>query len=116
MGWTLYEVDPSKIDKFSGNDIDLGQEVLLKKLNEALNPNIQDPDKFVYTAARQWGIENICIPLDQKRYLKISDQNSSAAFLVLKRGRTTGVTCGVANEGFFSFSFVFRVLSLYATL
>ena len=98
MDWALYEVDPAKIKNFSGNVIDLGQEVSVEKLNKALNPNIQNAHKFVYPAGRQWKIENICIPLDEMRHPKKFDQNNSPALSVLKRGRTTGVTCGVANE------------------
>ncbi|MCJ1347327.1 hypothetical protein MMC31_005550, partial [Peltigera leucophlebia] len=98
MDWALYEVDPSKIKNFSGNVIDLGQEVSPLKLSEALNPNIKNPYKFVYPVDRQWKIENICIPLDEMRHPKEFDQNNTPALSVLKRGRTTGVTCGVANE------------------
>ena len=56
MGWALYEVDPSQIKNFSGKVIDLGQEVSLEKLKEALDPNIQNPYKFVYPASccRKW--------------------------------------------------------------
>lgn len=98
MDWALYEVDPSKIKNFSGNVIDLGEEVSAEKLNEALNPNIQSSHKFVYPASRQWKIENICIPPDEIRHPKKFDQNNSPALSVLKRGRATGVTCSVANE------------------
>lgn len=92
MDWALYEVDSAKIKNFSGNVIDLGQEVSVEKLSNALNPNIQNPHKFVYPVGRQWKIENICIPLGEMRH------PNSLALSVLKRGRTTGVTCGVANE------------------
>ena len=88
MGWALYEVDPSKIKNFSGNVIDLGQEVSLEKLKEALDPNIQNPYKLVYPASCQWEIENIRIPLDEMRYPKKFDQNNSPALSVLKRGRS----------------------------
>lgn len=98
MDWALYQVDPSKIKNFSGNIIDLGHQVSDEKLNQALNPNIQNPYKFAYPAGRQWKIENICIPLDEMRHSKAFDQNNSPALSVLKRGRTIGVTCGVSNE------------------
>ncbi len=98
MDWARYEVDPSKIRNYLGNIIDLGEKVSLEKLQEALNPNLQNPDKFVYPAGRQWEIENICIPLDEMRNPKTFDRNISPALSVLKRGRTTGVTCGVAKE------------------
>lgn len=42
----IYEVDPSKIKNYLGNVIDLGQKVSLEKLQEALNPNIQNPYKI----------------------------------------------------------------------
>lgn len=106
MGWTLYEVNPSKIDKFSGN-VDLTGGIA-QETQRSLDPNIQNPYKFVYPAGRRWKIENICIPLDQRRYLKIFDQNSYPALSVLKRGRITGVTCGVANQIFFLFLLSFR--------
>ena len=98
MDWALYQVDSSKIKNFRGNVIDLGHEVSDEKLNQALNTNVQNPYKFAYPAGRQWKIENICIPLDEMRHPKTFDQNNFPALLVLKRGRTTGVTCGVANE------------------
>lgn len=98
MDWAIYHVDPSKIQNFSGNVIDLGHEVSDEKLNEVLNPNVQNPYKFAYPSGRQWKIQNTCIPLDELRHPKTFDRNNSPALSVLKRGRTTGVTCGVANE------------------
>ena len=55
-------------------------------------------DSLVYPGERQWKIENTCIPIDEMRHPKTFDRNNSPALSVLKRGRTTGVTCGVANE------------------
>ena len=98
MDWALYQVDPSKIKNFAGNVIDLGHDISCEKLNQALNPSIQNPYKFSYPASRQWKIGNICIPLDEIRNPKTFDKNNSPALSVVKRGKTTGVTCGVSNE------------------
>ena len=98
MDWALYQLDPSKIRNFSGNVIDLGHDVSVEKVNQALNPNVQNPYKFAYPAGRQWKIKNTCIPLDEMRHPITFDENNSPVLSVLKRGRTTGVTCGIANE------------------
>ncbi len=98
MDWALYQVDPSKIKNFSGNVIDLDHDVSVEKVNQALNPNVQNPYKFAHPAGRQWKIKNTCIPLDEMRHPITFDENNSPVLSVLKRGRTTGVTCGIANE------------------
>lgn len=40
MDHVLYKIGPTKIKNFSANVIDLGKEVVVEKLNKALNPNI----------------------------------------------------------------------------
>lgn len=98
VDWCLYEVDLSKIENFSGNVIDLGQDVTVERLNEALNPNIKNPYKFSYPPGRQWSIQNNCVSLEEMRRPQTFDKDNNPALSVLKRGRTTAVTCGVANE------------------
>ena len=98
LDWCLYEVDLEKIKDFSGNVIDLGHEGMGGKIGSAMNPNIRNPYKFAPLSDRQWPIQNTCIPLDEMKHPKTFDENNSPALSVLKRGRATGVTCGVANE------------------
>jgi hypothetical protein len=97
IDWCMYEVDLSKMENFSGNVIELGDDVT-HKLSEALNPNDQNPPSFSYPSDRQWPIKNICVTREEMRHPQTFDKENNPALSVLKRGKTTGVTCGVTNE------------------
>jgi hypothetical protein len=98
VDWCLYEIDRSKIRNFAGNVIDLGQDVTLDRLSKALNPNVMNPYKFSYPLHRQWPIQNVCVPIEEMMHPQTFDKENNPALSVLKRGKTTGVTCGVTNE------------------
>lgn len=88
MGWALCQLDPSKIKSVSGNVIDLGHDVSIDKVCQALNSTVENPYKFAYPPGRQWKINNTCISLDEMRHHKTFDENNYPALSVLKRGRT----------------------------
>ena len=97
--WAVIEIDLSKIDikSFSGNSIDLGTDLAPSQFTRMMYPNPTTPTGFQWPPNRQL-----------KLYGKISDKEMSkpeyldedgeACIMVLKRGRTTGLTVGRANQ------------------
>lgn len=92
MDWALYRVDPSKIKNFAGNIIDLGHDVSDDKLNQALNPNIQNPYNFFFRnlPAVNGRLETSAFLLMRLGIPKYLTKNNSPALSVVKRGKTTG--------------------------
>lgn len=100
LDWCLYEVDLMKIKNFAGNVIDLGyrSDEMAAMFYRAMNPSTKNSYEFEYPFDRQWPIRDMCIPLDEMKHPKTFGEDDTPAILVVKRGRTTGVTCGIANE------------------
>jgi hypothetical protein len=100
IDWAMYEVDTSRLgDSFSGNVIDLGTKISPEKLTQVMNPNVQNPHKFSYPVDRQLSLQGT-IPINEMKHPEMKDKDGSPCLLVLKRGRTTEVTYGIANEIF----------------
>ena len=96
--WCLYEIDVAKVRGFSGNIIDLGHEVTPETFKKAMNPDVRNPYKFVYPADRLLKVRNACIPLEEMRCPKTFTGDDVPYIPVFKRGKTTGITLGRANE------------------
>jgi hypothetical protein len=88
-------IDASKIEpsRFAGNVIDLGTKYSPDVLTRMMHPNPKNSHNFDFPGDRLlklWGT----IEEDEMRKPKMYDQNGDACIIVLKRGRTTGLTVG----------------------
>lgn len=91
-------IDTSKIEpnRFAGNVIDLGTKYSPYALSRMMHPNLKNSHNFKFPGNRLlklWGT----IEEDEMRKPKMYDQNGDACIMVLKRGRTTGLTVGRAT-------------------
>ncbi|KAH8111889.1 hypothetical protein DFH11DRAFT_1512491 [Phellopilus nigrolimitatus] len=99
--WAVIEIDASKIDasNFSGNVIDLGTRIPLDKFTFMMCPN--DPWgalSFTYPFDRLLRLSGT-IPDDEMRHPTTAlDQNGQPCPMVIKRGNTSDVTIGCANN------------------
>lgn len=64
-----------------------------------LNPNVQNRHKLSYPVDRQLLPRGI-LPIGEMTRPQMLDKDDNPCLLMLKRGRTTGVTVGIANEIF----------------
>lgn len=94
--WALYEMHLPKSVNFSGNVIDLGGRKTRGDLLNQMNPN--DNPRFRYPSDRPRRIQNTFIPLEEIKHPRTIDESNEPCFRVLRRGKSTGVTVGVANE------------------
>jgi hypothetical protein len=99
--WAVVEIDPSKIDvgNFNGNAIDLGTRITVGEYIEMMFPNPRDADSFVYPWHHLLMLEGI-ISDDELRHPTTLDKNNMPCLMVIKNGRTTGLTIGRANDIF----------------
>lgn len=86
--WGVIEVEPSKVNasNFDGNVIDLGTRI----------PAIRNPTTFKYPDNRLLMLRGT-ISDDEMRHPAAFDQNGDKCLMVIKRGKTTGLTIGRAN-------------------
>jgi len=97
-------IDTSKIkrSRFAGNVIDLGTKYSPDVLTCMMHPNPENSHSFHFPGNRLlklWGT----IEEDEMRKPKMYDQNGNPRIIVLKCGRTTGLTVGRATT-FVSYS------------
>ncbi|KAH8111885.1 hypothetical protein DFH11DRAFT_1546184 [Phellopilus nigrolimitatus] len=97
--WAVIEVDASKIDasNFNGNAIDLGTRIPSAEYRRMMHPNIENAHGFTYPRDRLLRLRDT-IPEDQMRRPTAIDQNGEPCLMVLKRGCTSGLTIGRANN------------------
>jgi hypothetical protein len=99
--WAIIEVDASKIDvgNFNGNAIDLGTHISESDFMRMMCPKPRDSNYFMYPIYRLLMLKGI-ISDDELRHPTAPDENNNPCLMVIKRGRTTGVTIGCANNIF----------------
>jgi hypothetical protein len=97
--WAVIEVDPSKVNSnnFNGNAIDLGTSISADELTRMMCPNPQNGLTFTYPSNRLLILKGT-IPDEEMRHPTGVDQNDEACLMVIKRGMTTGLTVGRANN------------------
>ena len=96
--WAVIEIDVSKVDasNFDGNAIDLiGTDV--GQFSLMMNPNPRNAHPFTYPLDRLLRLKGI-IPDEEMRCPTSLDQNDNPCLSVIKRGNTTGLTVGRAND------------------
>jgi hypothetical protein len=95
----VIDIDASKIDpsSFAGNVIDLGTKFSPGVLTAMMYPNPRNSHNFDYPGDRLLSLqgtiteEEMCNPT-------MYDQHNAPCIMVMKRGRTTGLTVGRANN------------------
>ncbi|KAG8685631.1 hypothetical protein FRC11_010304, partial [Ceratobasidium sp. 423] len=99
--WAVIEIDPSKIDKsnFSGNAIDLGTCISVPEFIRMMSPDFLHACSFEYPVDRLLELKGT-IPYEEMRHPTTLDSNGEPCLIVLKRGNTTGLTVGCANNVF----------------
>src|SRR5258708_2217103 len=97
----IIDIDASKIDpsSFVGNVIDLGTEFPPALFTAMMCPNPRNSHNFVYPGDRLLSLRGT-ITDNEMRKPTMYDQNNNRCMMVIKRGRTTGVTIGRANNIF----------------
>ena len=91
-------IDASKIEPstFAGNVIDLGTKYSPGVLTRMMHPNPENSHNFDFPGDRLLKLRGT-ITEDEIRKPKMYDQNGHSCVLVLKHGRTTGLTVGRAT-------------------
>ncbi|CAA7263668.1 unnamed protein product [Cyclocybe aegerita] len=99
--WAIIEIDTSKVDasNFEGNAIDLGTRISIYDLIRMMNPKPPHDHPFEYPFDRLLRLEGT-IPDEEMRHPTTLDKNDEPCLVVLKRGNTTGLTVGRANNVF----------------
>jgi hypothetical protein len=97
--FAIIEIDGSKIDasNFKGNVIDLGTQIPIGDFHRMMSPNAQDAHPFKYPYDRLLGVSGT-IPDEEMRCPTTLDKNGDPCLMVIKRGNTTGLTIGRAND------------------
>lgn len=97
----VIEIDSSKIDssKFASNTIDLGSKYPPNVLRRMMYPNPKTRHNFNMPRDRLLKLRGT-IKDDEMRRPTTYDENDNPCIMVLKRGRTTGLTVGRANNIF----------------
>jgi hypothetical protein len=99
--WAVIEVDASKVDasNFNGNAIDLGTHLSASEFTRMLHPNLRNAHSFTYPSDRLLMLKDI-IPDEEMRHPTAVDHDDEPCLMVIKRGNTTGLTVGRANNIF----------------
>ena len=99
--WATIEIDTSKVDasNFYGNAIDLGLDIAIPKFTRMMHPNPRNAHSFTYPADRLLRLRGT-IPDKEMRRPTAFDHNDEPCIMVIKRGNTTGLTIGRANNIF----------------
>jgi hypothetical protein len=99
--WAVIEVDTSKVDtsNFGGNAIDLGTRIPFVKFIRMVCPNRQDTYPYNYPLDRLLRVKDI-MPDEEMRHLTALDEDNDPCLMAIKRGNTTGLTVGRANNIF----------------
>ena len=97
--WAIIEIDASKIDvdNFNGNAIDLGTRISAGEFTQMMCHRPRNAHSFIYPYNRLLMLSGI-IPDEEMRHPTTLDQNNNPCLIVIKHGRTTGLTVGRAND------------------
>ncbi|RPA93384.1 hypothetical protein L873DRAFT_1815937 [Choiromyces venosus 120613-1] len=97
--YALVKVDSSKIDaaSFTANAIDLGTQIALEEFTRLMYPHHTNSHTFKYPTDRLFKVKGM-VPDKEMRHPTIMDENDEPCLLVMKRGNTTGLTLGRAND------------------
>ena len=97
--YALVEIDGSKIDaaSFTGNAIDLGTQIAPDEFTRLMNPNPKNRHAFKYPTNRLFKVQGI-VSDEEMRRPTVLYQNDDPCLVVMKRGNTTGLTVGRAND------------------
>ncbi|RPA94248.1 hypothetical protein L873DRAFT_1702188, partial [Choiromyces venosus 120613-1] len=97
--YALIRIDSSKIDaaNFTGNAIDLGTKIPSHKFRRLMFPQHTNSHTFKYPANRLFKVQGMVLDKEM-RHPTIMDENGGPCLLVMKRGNTTGLTVGRAND------------------
>ncbi|KAK0207623.1 hypothetical protein IW262DRAFT_1281921 [Armillaria fumosa] len=97
----VIDIDSSKIDpsSFAGNIIDLGTKFSPHVLTSMMCPNPKNSHNFEYPGDCLLSLQDT-IKDEELRKPMMYDQNDERCIIVLKRGKTTGLTVGRANNIF----------------
>ena len=98
----VIDIDASKIDpsSFAGNVIDLGTKYPPEVLIPMMNLSFEDIDNFDFPMIDRLLRLRGTIADDEMRRPTTYDKNGDPCIMVLKRGRTTGLTVGRGNNVF----------------
>ncbi|KZT18106.1 hypothetical protein NEOLEDRAFT_1246600 [Neolentinus lepideus HHB14362 ss-1] len=94
----VIDVDPSKVDPstFKGNFVNLGNKFAPEVLTRTMHPNAKNSRNFSFPGDRLFRLSGT-IGVDEMRKPTMYDQYGERCILVLKKGKTTGLTVGRAN-------------------
>jgi hypothetical protein len=99
--WAIGQVDTNKIniDTFCPNVLDLGFEFTPEKLNSLMYPivDLENPPSFQYPEDRLLQIHGVVSDTELQNPSD-KDENGNPCIIVLKRGKTTGLTVGCVNN------------------
>jgi len=97
--YALIKIDPSKLDakNFTGNMIDLGTKIPSYEFQELMFPHPENRHRFKYPANRLMKVQGI-ISDNEISNPTMLDENGDPCLFVMKRGYTTGLTLGRANN------------------
>ncbi|PUU81841.1 hypothetical protein B9Z19DRAFT_970454 [Tuber borchii] len=97
--YALIQIDREKIVRsdFIGNAIDLGTEIPPEHFTRLMFPNSRNRHNFQYPQDRLLKIRGL-ISEEEMRRPKMLDKDGYPCLLVMKRGFSTGLTLGRANE------------------
>ncbi len=95
--WAVIEIDASKVNasNFNGNAIDLGARIPVGEFTRMMCP--KNLHSFLYPLDRLLRLQGT-IPDEEMRHPTALDQNDDPCLMVIKRGSTTGLTVGRAND------------------
>jgi len=97
--YALIQMDSGKIDStnFTGNAIDLGTQIAPEDFTLLMYPNARNRHNFKYPNDRLLKIHGIISEHDMRNPTML-DATEKPCLIVIKRGFTTGLTLGRANE------------------
>lgn len=97
--YALIRIDKSKIDarNFTGNTIDLGTQMTTHEFTKLMYPHPANRHSFKFPTNRLLNVQGT-ISIDEMCNPTMLDENGDPCLIVLKRGNTTGLTLGRANN------------------
>ncbi|GBE84426.1 predicted protein [Sparassis crispa] len=97
--WAVIEIDASKVDasNFNGNAIDLGTRIPADEFTHMMYLNPRSAHSFTYPGDHLLRLKGT-IPDEEMRHPTALDENDDPCLMVIKRGNTTGLTVGCAND------------------
>ena len=94
----VLELDKDKFGRQPKNAVHLGTKYDKGKLMDTLNPRPECKHRFEFPEDLLMELRGVVKP-SELRAPKMLDENGEECLLVLKKGRTTGLTLGRINEG-----------------